>query len=312
VLRALIPRQAGLPSRARAKRRLILPFLAPAVLVYVGIVIWPAIQAFNLSLFDWSGFGASARMIGLGNFTAIPSDEIFRLALLNNFILLIVGGIGVFGFAFLALSVFPPRSRGRETFRAFVFLPQVVPLIALSVLWTFVYNYDFGILNALFRAMGLTALGSTTWMGPHLIEWAVVIALIWTYAGFYTILLMAAADRLPQDLFEAALLDGATRFQVFRRITLPLIWNVFVIGLVLWIIDAMNQFDFIFAVGSTTGQPRQEIWTLPIYIFEEAFGQRIPVFRLGYATAMAVVLVALIAMLIVLVRRVLRRPVIEY
>jgi ABC-type sugar transport system permease subunit len=145
-----------------------------------------------------------------------------------------------------------------------------------------------------------------------LIEWAVVIALIWTYAGFYIVLLMAAADRIPDDLLEAALLDGAGRFQVFRRITLPLIWNVFVIGLVLWIIDAMNQFDFIFAVGSTTGEPRQEIWTLPIYIFEQAFGERIPIFRLGYATAMAVTLVLLIVVMIVVVRRVLRRPVIEY
>jgi ABC-type sugar transport system permease subunit len=193
-----------------------------------------------------------------------------------------------------------------------VFLPQIVPLIALSVLWTFVYNYDFGILNGIFRLFGLTDLGSTVWMGPDLIEWAVVVALIWTYAGFYIVLLMAAADRLPEDLYEAAIIEGASRFQIFRRITLPLIWNVVVIGIVLWIIDAMNQFDFVFAVGSTTGQPRQEIWTLPIYIFEQAFGQRIPVFRLGYATAMAVALVALIVVMIVVVRRVLRRPVVEY
>jgi ABC-type sugar transport system permease subunit len=299
-------------SRARAKRRLVVPFLAPAVLVYVFVVIWPALQALNLSLFDWSGFGATAKFIGTANFAAIPGDDIYRLALLNNLILLVVGGIGVFGFAFLALAVFPPRARGRSTFRVVVFLPQVVPLIALSILWTFVYNYDFGLLNGIFRALGLTDLGSTTWMGPDLIEWAVVIALIWTYAGFYIVLLMAAADRIPDDLLEAALLDGAGRFQVFRRITLPLIWNVFVIGLVLWIIDAMNQFDFIFAVGSTTGEPRQEIWTLPIYIFEQAFGERIPIFRLGYATAMAVTLVLLIVVMIVVVRRVLRRPVIEY
>jgi ABC-type sugar transport system permease subunit len=224
----------------------------------------------------------------------------------------VVGGAGVFGFAFLALTVFPGRGRGRGFVRAVVFLPQVVPLIALSVLWTFIYNYDFGLLNGLFRALGLETLASTVWMGPDLIEWAVIVALVWTYAGFYTILLMAAADRLPPDLFEAAAVEGASRLQVFREITLPLIWNVLTIGVVLWIVDAMNQFDFVFAVGSTTGQPRQEIWTLPIYIFQQAFGERIPVFRLGYATAMAVSLVALIVVLIVVVRRVLRRPVVEY
>ena len=299
-------------SRARAKQHLIVPFLAPALLVYVAIVVWPAIQAFNLSLFDWSGFGATASFIGTSNFAAIPGDDVYRLALVNNLILLVVGGIGVFGFSFLALAIFPPKTRGRSAFRVLVFLPQVVPLIALSILWTFIYNYDFGLLNAVFRLLGLTALGHIIWMGPGVIEWAVVIALIWTYAGFYIVLLMAAADRIPDDLLEAALLDGANRLQVFRRITLPLIWDVFVIGLVLWIIDAMNQFDFVFAVGSTTGQPRQEIWTLPIYIFEQAFGERIPIFRLGYATAMAVSLVVLLVVMIIVVRRVLRRPVVEF
>jgi ABC-type sugar transport system permease subunit len=299
-------------SRATAKRRIAIPFLAPALIVYLLVVILPGLQAFNLSLFDWSGFGNNARFIGLDNFQAIPADPVYRLALINNVLLAVVGGVGVFSFAFLALTVFPGRGRGRGFVRAIVFLPQVVPLIALSVLWTFVYNYDFGLLNGLFRLLGLEGLGSTVWMGPDLIEWAVLIALVWTYAGFYTILLMAAADRLPPDLFEAAEVEGAGRLQVFRQVTLPLIWNVLAIGVVLWIVDAMNQFDFVFAVGSTTGQPRQEIWTLPIYIFQQAFGERIPVFRLGYATAMAVSLVALIVILIVVVRRVLRRPVVEY
>jgi ABC-type sugar transport system permease subunit len=299
-------------SRATAKRRIVIPFLAPALILYVAVVIVPGLQAFNLSLFDWSGFGNTARSIGLDNFRSIPGDGLYRLALLNNVLLTVVGGVGIFAFAFLALTVFPSRGRGRGFVRAIVFLPQVVPLIALSVLWTFVYNYDFGLLNGLFRLLGLESLGSTVWMGPDLIEWAVLIALVWTYAGFYTILLMAAADRLPTDLFEAAEVEGAGRLQVFRQITLPLIWNVLAIAVVLWIVDAMNQFDFVFAVGSTTGQPRQEIWTLPIYIFQQAFGERIPVFRLGYATAMAVSLVALIVVLIVVVRRVMRRPVVEY
>ena len=299
-------------ARARAKRKLIIPFLAPAMLLYAGIIIWPAIQAFNLSLFDWSGFGTSAKFIAVENFKQLPTDSVFQLALVNNFVLFVVGGIGIFGFAFLAVSLFPPRARGRETFRTLVFLPQVVPLIALSVLWTFIYNFDFGLLNGFFRLVGLGGLGSIVWMGPDLIEWAVVLALIWTYAGFYTVLLFSAADRIPDDVLEAAYLEGASRFQAFRGITLPLIWNVLVIGIVLWIIDAMTQFDFVFAVGSTTGQPRQEIWTLPIYIFEQAFGQRIPVFRLGYATAMAVALLGLIVVMIVTARRVLRRPVVEF
>ena len=84
-----------------------MPFLAPAVLVYAAIVVWPAFQAFNLSLFDWSGFGTNATFTGTSNFAAIPGDEVYRLALMNNVLLLVVGGVGVFGFAFLALAVFP-------------------------------------------------------------------------------------------------------------------------------------------------------------------------------------------------------------
>jgi ABC-type sugar transport system permease subunit len=299
-------------QRGRAKRRLFVPFVLPALIVYAVIVLYPAFQAFNISLFEWSGFGQTSTFVGLRNFADIPTDPVYRLALVNNLVLLVVGGMAIFAIAFLAVAVLPTLGRRRGLFRAVVFVPQVVPLIALSVLWTFVYNNDFGLLNAILVAVGVKDAAGTPWMGPETIEAAVVAALVWTYAGFYVVLLMAAASRVPLDLYEASLLDGATRWQAFRHITLPLIWNVVVIGLVLWIIDAMNQFDFVFAVGSTTGQPRQEIWTLPIYVFEQAFGERIPVFRLGYATAVAVTLVALITVMIVVVRRGLRRPVVEY
>ncbi len=298
--------------RGRAKRRLFIPFVLPALVVYAVIVLYPAFQAFNISLFEWSGFGQTSTYVGLRNFADIPTDPLYRIALTNNLVLFFVGGLAVFAIAFLAVAVLPTLGRRRALFRAVVFVPQVVPLIALSVLWTFVYNNDFGLLNAILTAVGIKDAAGTAWMGPDTIEAAVVAALVWTYAGFYVVLLMAAASRVPLDLYEASLLDGATRWQTFRFITLPLIWNVVVIGLVLWIIDAMNQFDFVFAVGSTTGQPRQEIWTLPIYIFEQAFGERIPVFRLGYATAVAVTLVVIITVMIVVLRRALRRPVVEY
>jgi ABC-type sugar transport system permease subunit len=298
--------------RERGRRRIVIPFLLPACLVYGVFFLYPAFQAFSTSLYDWRGFTSNATYVGLSNYAAIPNDPVYAVSLWNNIAILVVGGVGVFAFAFGILILMRPGTRLWTRFRTIVFIPSVVPLVALGVFWGFIYNPRFGLLNAVLRAIGLVDLGSTPWMGPDLIKISVIVALVWAYAGFYTILLMTGADRIPRELLENADLEGASRLQVFRHITLPMTWNVLIIAVVLWIVDAMNQFDFIFTIGGSYQEPPSAIWTLPIYVFEEAFGQRMPVFRLGYGTAMAVTLVLIIAVGIAGARLLLRRERLEY
>lgn len=298
--------------RRKAQRKLIVPFLAPALLIYAGFVVYPALQAFYVSLLDWGGFTTSATFVGTSNFTALSSDPVFWVSLWNNLLLLFLGGALVFGLSFLFTAVLRRGVRGRELARAVIFVPNIVALVAIAFVWGFIYNPRFGLLNGVLKAIGLDEFGSTAWMGPSLIRPAVGIVLIWVFVGFYTTIFVAAADRIPAEVLDASRIDGAGDLRVFWSITLPMIWDVVVIGMVLWVIDAMTQFDLVYVIGGAGQDPPLPIWTLSVYVYQEGFGGRTPIFNLGYATAIAVVLTLLVLVLVVVVRRLRRRVALEY
>jgi ABC-type sugar transport system permease subunit len=133
---------------------------------------------------------------------------------------------------------------------------------------------------------------------------------VWIYVGFYTILFMAGADKIPLAFYDAARLEGAGALRMFFRITLPLLWDVVSMGLIYWIIDAFMQFEFYYAVSGSF--PPMQIWTIPIYVVILAFGKRTPIFRMGYATAVACFLLVMVAVVVAVGRRLLRREHVEY
>jgi len=289
----------------RERRKLILPFLAPAIIIYLVFFIHPAVQALWVSLHDWSGFTPQMDYVGLANFEEMLRDDIYRDVLLQTLGLLVIGGILTFGLSLFFTALLSSGVRGRRFFRAVIFSPNVVAMIALTTLWSFVYNPRFGLLNGIIRGLGLEHLGRTAWMGPDLVYWSVLVAVVWIYVGFYAILFMAGADKIPVSLYEAAILEGANRIQMFVRVTIPLMWDVIAVGMVLWIIDALMQFEFYYAVSGAF--PPIKIWTIPIYVFVLAFGKRNPIFRMGYGTAVAVSLLVFVLVFAVITQRMVRR-----
>jgi len=289
----------------KERRKLIVPFLAPAVIIYVVFFIYPAVQALWVSLHDWSGFTPQMDWVGLANFEEMLRDDIYRQVLLQTLGLLLFGGILVFALSLFFTALLSSGVRGRRFFRAVIFSPNVVAMIALTTLWSFVYNPRFGMLNGLLRGIGLEKLGKTAWMGPDLVYWAVLVAVVWIYVGFYAILFMAGADKIPQSLYDAAIVEGANKVQMFVKVTLPLMWDVIAVGIVLWIIDALMQFEFYYAVSGAF--PPIRIWTIPIYVFVLAFGKRNPIFRMGYGTAVAVSLLVFVIFFVVIAQRIVRR-----
>jgi len=135
-------------------------------------------------------------------------------------------------------------------------------------------------------------------------------AIIWIEVGFYLVLLLAGVDKIPEDFYEAARLDGASQFQMFRLITVPLLWDVITVGLVLWSIYAVKIFEFPF---SFTGlEPNVNSYTVAVYMYILGFGQRQPIYRLGYATAVGVMLLLVIILIVVVLRRLMRREQLQY
>ncbi len=292
------------------KRKRILFFIIPALMLYLAFFIYPAIQALYVSLNKWSGFSAEMKFIGLGNFRELLNDQIFWNTLKNTMLILFVGGAVIFILAFLFTAFFTSGIKGKKFFRAIIFYPNVVAPIALATFWGFIYSPRFGLINEFLRLIHLDSLAKT-WTGPDLIFWSVLIALIWTYVGFYMILLLSGAEKIPQSLYDVGKIEGANRFQMFFKVTIPLIWDVLVVAVVLWIIGAIKLFEFLFAFSGGTRVP-QQIWTNSVYMFLLSFGKRTAIFRLGYGTAVAVTLLILIIIFTGIARIIMRRERVEY
>ena len=291
-------------------KRIVVPFLAPALVLYLVFFLYPAAQSLWVSLHDWSGFTRTMKFIGLGNFQEVLKDHVFRRVLLQSVGLVVVGGILTFALSLFFTGLVGGKLKGKGFFRAVIFSPNVITMVALATLWGFIYNPRFGLLNAVLRLLGLKGLAEVAWMGPDLVYWSILVAVVWIYVGFYTILFMAGADKIPLAFYDAARLEGAGSLRMFFTITLPLLWDVVSMGLVYWIIDAFMQFEFYYAISGSF--PPMQIWTIPIYVVILAFGKRTPIYRMGYATAVACFLLVMVAVVVTVGRRLLRREQVEY
>ncbi len=292
------------------RRRMVVAFLAPALILYLGLLILPALQAFYLSLFQTSGFGDKPLWVGLGNYTRLLSDPIFWRALRNMSLIMLVGGIATFGLAFVFTMLLNSGLWGKKLFRALIFLPNIIAVVAITTFWSFVFMPRYGLLTSVLKALGLSSLASISWTAPENVFFAMMVGLVWISAGFYTILILAGADKVPADMYEAARLEGASTLQIFRLITLPMIWDVILITLVLWSIHAIKIVEFPYAFGGPNID--QNLYTPAIYLYIMGFGQREPVYALGYSTAIGVALFFLTLITIVLLRFVFKRERVEY
>jgi ABC-type sugar transport system permease subunit len=247
--------------------------------------------------------------VGFGNYRQLFSDPNFWSALSNTAVIAIGGGVGIFGLAFFFSAILQREIRGKKFFQAIMFFPIVLPGVGVGIIWQFIYNRSWGPLSSFLRAVGLESLDQT-WLGPKYIIPSLTVAVTWTSVGFYLVILMAGIDKIPKSYFEAARLDGASEWRMFWSVTIPMTWDVIVVAMVLWLISAMKVFDLI--VATTFPSPPQSGVTMTIFVWEQAVGAYTPVFQLGYATAIGVVLLVCVVLGVTVLRLVTRRERIEY
>jgi len=289
---------------------MVFAFLAPALLLYLGFLILPAVQAFYLSFYDTSGFGDTAEWVGLSNYATLWGDSVFWRAMRNMALIMFVGGVATFGLAFLFTMLMNAGMKGKKLFRTLIFMPNVIAVVAITTFWSFVFMPRYGMLTSFLKAIGLDGIASTAWTAPENVFYAMMVGLVWISVGFYTILIMAGADKIPADMYEAARLEGASTFQIFRQITLPMIWDVILITLILWAIQAVKIVEFPYAFGGPNID--QNLYTPAIYLYIMGFGQRESVYALGYSTTIGVVMFFLTIAIIVLMRFLFRRERVEF
>ncbi|MEV0589002.1 sugar ABC transporter permease [Nonomuraea sp. NPDC050310] len=291
-------------------------FLVVPVTLYVVFVISPYIQAFQLSLTSWNGYQANPAFVGLENFTKLFNDEVFWNALRTHGIVLLVMPLVVLAlalvFAFLLNLGGGSRGAGMRgvwgsTFYKVVFFaPQVLAVAIVGVLWKAIYRPDeAGVINGALIKLGGEPVG---WMSdPDLALWSLIAVMVWQAVGFYVVLFSAGMAAIPKDYFEAAALDGAGRFTLFFRITLPLLRDTVQVGWVYLGIAAFDCFALVQVLTLDAGGPDGVTTVLPVEIFKSAFSYS----KVGYASAMGVALFFLTITFAVLTLRVTRREKIE-
>jgi ABC-type sugar transport system permease subunit len=248
--------------------------------------------------------------IGFKNYTQLFGDKLFWSSLRNTLMILVIGGAIIFPLGFFLTVVINSGVRFKKLFRALVFIPNVIATIALTTLWAFIYNPRFGLWNGFFNLIGMDEIAKVQWLAPDKIFYAMMIALIWIAVGFYLVLLMAGVDKIPFEFYEAAKIEGASQFQMFKNITLPLLMDVISVAVVLWSIFALKLFEFPYAFSGI--QTPSQLYTVGIYLYIMGFGKRVPIYRLGYATAIGVMLLLSVIVIVLVIRRLLRREVIQY
>ncbi|MGH3438636.1 MAG: carbohydrate ABC transporter permease [Sciscionella sp.] len=307
------PDRKALPSGTKApierrKRRLFWPFVLPALLLYLVFVIGPTIAAAWISLHKWSGIGPMTWR-GAANYAALLSDEQFRTAFVNTLLILVVVGALVFATAFV-LTMLLRELRGRKFVRSVLFFPFIVSPIVLSIIWGFIFQHN-GLVNDLLAALGVT--DPIKWLDPDNLLKMIMLGLVWVNTGLFITIILAGVDRIPAYFYEDSAIAGANAWQRFRNITLPLSWDVVAVAATFWTISSLKLFEFIFAFGGTTNDmPSPSMWNTALFVYGETFGGRIPSFRFGYASASALLMLALFAVLVVLLRRLLRRESVQY
>lgn len=265
----------------RGRTAFIVSFLAPAVIVYGWFVVWPFIQALQFSAYSWRGLSMNRKFIGAKNFDKLTHDDVFWKAVSHNLWLLVVCGVAVVVLSVAIAHGMRGGSKTARVLRGVYLFPQVISLVAVAVLWQFIFNPQ-GLLNGGLRQIGLGKLAQT-WLGdPKFALPAVGVAFVWYVLGFYIMLFSAGIRSVPEETFEAAELDGSRGLHRFWKVTWPLLWSVKRVAVVYLVVNVFNIFVLVLLM--TRGGPDRRSEVMLTYLYEKAFSE----YQFGYATALAV------------------------
>jgi raffinose/stachyose/melibiose transport system permease protein len=261
-------------------------FLAPGLAFFGAAVLLPMVLTVGYSFTDWDGFGPMT-FTGLDNYVRALNDTLFRASFVHvlvyiaaTLVLEVVVGLGLAGLVSMR--------RGGLWFRVAIFAPVMLPMVVVAVLWSFVYNPDFGLINSALAAVGLEQL-QRIWLGDTSTALlAICVVSGWVYAGFYMMIFYAAFRQVPAEVVEAARLDGSGEWTLFRRIKVPMVRHVTAVAVLLCVTGGFQGFDLFFVL--TNGGPYGAT-EIPTTLLVKT------VFRngdVGYGSAMAVVLTAIV------------------
>jgi len=276
-------------------------FFVPGLIFYSIFFILPTISAVFYSFTDWDGLTTNFNFVGFENYTnLVTNDSIFIKAMTNNlkFMLFVVIFQTLFSLVFAVLLV--KNTKTNIFLRALYFFPTILSSVSVAFIWSYMYDPNLGIINNLFTSVGLEMLANN-WLGDQNIAiYSIAFVQVWFHTGQMLIIFVAGLQAIPEDLYEVAKIEGASRWQTFSKVTWPLIAPAATIVVAYTTIQSFKAFDLIYAM--TRGGPNYATEILATHIYTTAFRS----FKFGSASAESVIFMLVIALITFLQFRVLR------
>jgi raffinose/stachyose/melibiose transport system permease protein len=278
-------------------------FLLPAFVIFLLFIIYPIFRAVYFSLFNWNGMGPATIFVGLNNFKQILTDQVFMKGV-GNCLLIVVLSLTVQLPLALLLAIMVGRDLpGRAFFRAIFFMPYVISEVITAIIWMSLFSPDpeRGFINALLVL--IPGVHAQNFLGDmNQVLACIFIVLSWKYFGLHMLLYMAGLQNIPKEIEEAAVIDGANRWQTVRNVTIPLLGSTIRTTILLSVLGSLTQFNLIWIM--TRGGPVNASEVMATYMYRYAFIR----FQLGYGSAVALVMLAICLVFSVLYLRLARQP----
>lgn len=263
-------------------------FLLPNVVIFGIFVIVPLLMGGYYSFTKFKGIG-KPKWVGLDNYIKLFSDDKFKTVITNTFVFVLFAMILLYVTSLLLAYILSRPIKGKGLFRAAYYWPSMIAFVVVGVMWKWILNDSFGVLNILLQQFGKDPILILS--DYKMARIATVLVRVWSRVGFYMIIFMGGLLSIPQSLYEAASIDGATAFQQFKKITMPQLKPTSLIVILLGMIDMFKTYAL--AANLTGGGPAGATTFIVQYIYETGFAK----YRFGYASAMSIVLMLIIAVL---------------
>ena len=290
----------------------IIAFAAPVTLSLLIMYLYPVVRTVLMSFFgieSVTGSMSDWTFNGVDNYIKIFSSPTFQRAMTNMFLIRVVGGIIVLAFALLFAVILTSGIRFKKFFRAAIYLPNIISAVALATMWIqYIYNQDYGLLNQLLRAIGLEG---KNWLGTDMKFWAMLFAFIFGAVGYYMLIFISGIERIPEDLYEAATIDGANKIQQFISMTLPLLRSIFKTNITFWSVNCISFFLWSKMFSPVASEASTMVPV--VYLYDTVFGTTGSVQRdAGAGAAVGVTLAVFVAIIYFIMNKVLKDDDLEF
>ncbi|MUK88960.1 ABC transporter permease subunit [Ornithinibacillus sp. L9] len=282
--------------------------LIPTFIMFAIFTLYPLFSGLYYSFFDWSGSSQNKEFVGLSNYIKLISDEIIPRTIIHDYFLVVTKVIGIMILAmFFAVALTQLRIKEAPFYRIVFFFPNIMSVVVIGILWTFIYNPSLGLINS-----GLEFLGLESWTRPWLGDenWALpslVLPSIWAGIGLFMLMLMGGIANVSKSYYEAAEIDGANEWQQFWKVTLPLVWPQIKISVLYIVITTLNG-SFIIVQVMTGGGPNNSTHVMGSYLYQQAFVQ----YNFGYGATIGVMILIISLITVLVLQFFMRRDKVEY